>query len=194
MRKAAVERKTNETEVTINLDLDGSGKKTIGTGILFLNHMLDQLASHGYFDLDIKAVSHDKDPHHVVEDVALSLGKAFNDALGDKKGIKRYGSAIVPMDEALAMTVIDISGRPFCGFDVPISEEKCSDLETILVKHFFVSFANNAKLTLHIKLLNGEDTHHKIEAVFKSFARALRIACSIDKEHPDAVPSTKGVL
>ncbi|OGI01241.1 MAG: imidazoleglycerol-phosphate dehydratase [Candidatus Melainabacteria bacterium GWF2_37_15] len=194
MRKGNAERNTLETEIKVSLNLDGTGIKNIDTGILFLNHMLEQLASHGYFDLDIKAVSKDKDPHHVVEDVALSLGQAFANALGDKKGIKRYGYTIVPMDEALALTSIDISGRPFCGFDVPLPEEKVNDLETILVKHFFTSFATTSKITLHIKLLNGEDTHHKIESVFKSFARALRIACSIDTEHPDIVPSTKGVI
>lgn len=194
MRNSTIERKTLETEVTVNLNLDGSGKRNIDTSILFLNHMLEQLASHGYFDLDIKVVSNDKDPHHVVEDVAITLGEAFLKAIGDKKGIYRYGYMILPMDEALALTSVDVSGRPFCGFDVPLPEERISDLETILVKHFFSSFATVAKLTLHIKLLDGEDTHHKIEAVFKSFARALRTAVSIDKEHADVVPSTKGLL
>ncbi len=194
MRKATTERKTLETEVKVSIDLEGAGKRNIDTGILFFNHMLEQLASHSCFDLDIRAVSKDKDPHHIVEDVALSLGEAFNKALGDKKGIKRYGHAIVPMDEALSLTSIDISGRPFCGFDVPLPEERINDLETILVKHFFVSFANNAKITLHIKLLEGEDTHHKIESAFKSCARALRTACRIDPERPDAVPSTKGLI
>lgn len=194
MRKATVERKTLETEVTVNLDLNGSGVKNIHVPILFFNHMLEQLASHSYFNIDIKAVSNDKDPHHIVEDVALTLGEAMLKALGDKKGIKRYGHAIVPMDEALCMTSIDISGRPFCSFDIPISEEKVGDLETILIKHFFTSFANAAKITLHIRLLSGEDNHHKIEAAFKSCAQALRMACSIDAEHPNSVPSTKGVL
>ena len=194
MRKSSVERKTLETEIQVALNLDGTGKKDINTGILFLDHMLDQLASHGYFDLDIKADSKDKDPHHVVEDISLSLGEAFFKALGDKKGIKRYGSAIIPMDEALTLTSIDISGRPFCEFKVPLEEERVNDLETILVKHFFISFANASKMTIHIKLLDGEDTHHKIESVFKSFARSLRTACSIDKEHPDVTPSTKGIL
>ncbi len=194
MRKSTVERKTNETQINISLNLDGTDSRNISTGINFLDHMLAQLASHGYFDLDIKAVSLDKDPHHIVEDVSLSLGQAFLEALGDKKGIKRYGYTIVPMDEALALTSIDISGRPFCGFDVPLPEEKVSDFETILTRHFFTSFANTAKMTIHIKLLDGEDTHHKIESVFKSFARALRIACSIDREHFDVIPSTKGVL
>ena len=194
MRKSNVERKTLETEVQISLGLDGTGQKNITTGIKFFDHMLEQLAAHGYFDLDIKGESKDKDPHHIVEDVALTLGEAFLKALGDKKGIKRYGSAVIPMDEALTLTSIDISGRPYCGFDVPISEERVNDFETTLTKHFFSSFANAAKMTVHIKLLDGEDTHHKIESVFKSFARSLRIACGIDPEHADITPSTKGVL
>ncbi len=194
MRKSTVERKTLETEIQIALNLDGTGQKNISTGILFLDHMLEQLASHGYFDLEVKAETKDKDPHHIVEDVAITLGNAYYKALGDKKGIKRYGSATIPMDEALTLTSIDISGRPFCGFDVPIAEEKVSDFETILLKHFFSSFAAASKITIHIRLLSGEDTHHKIESVFKSFARALRMACSIDTEHPDITPSTKGVL
>ncbi len=194
MRKSSVERKTLETKIRIDLNLDGTGNRKINTGIKFFDHMLEQLASHGYFDLDIQAESLDKDPHHIVEDVSLSLGQAFLETLGDKKGIKRYGWTILPMDEALALTSIDISGRPFCGFDVPLPEERVSDFETILTKHFFTSFANAAKMTIHIKLLDGEDTHHKIEAVFKSFARSLGNACSIDPEHSDVTPSTKGVL
>ena len=194
MRKSSIERKTLETEVQVSLNLDGTGSKNISTGILFLDHMLDQLASHGYFDLDIKAKSKDKDPHHVLEDVSLTLGEAFLKALGNKKGIIRYGYTVIPMDEALTLTSIDISGRPFCSFDVPIQEEKVSDFETVLTKHFFISFANAAKMTIHIKLLDGEDTHHKIESVFKSFARSLRIACSIDKDHSDTMPSTKGII
>lgn len=194
MRKISVERKTLETEINISLNIDGSGNRNIKTGINFFDHMLEQLASHGYFDLEIKAESKDKDPHHVVEDVSLLLGQAFLEALSDKKGIKRYGYTIIPMDEALSLTSVDISGRPFCGFDVDLPEEKVSDFETILTKHFFTSFANAAKMTIHIKLLDGEDTHHKIESVFKSFARSLRTACSIDPEHSDVTPSTKGVL
>jgi len=194
VRKVDVERKTLETEAQISLNLDGSGKKNINTGIRFFDHMLEQWASHGYFDLDIKVDSKDKDPHHIVEDIAITLGEAYLKALCDKKGINRYGYAVIPMDEALTLTSIDISGRSFCGFNVPIQEERVSDFETILLKHFFSSFAAASKMTIHIKLLDGEDTHHKIESVFKSFARALRIACSIDKDHPNVTPSTKGVL
>lgn len=194
MRKSTIERKTLETEVIIKLELDGSGNKNISTGIRFLDHMLEQLASHGYFNIDIEVNSKDKDPHHIVEDVALSLGEAFKKALGDKKGINRYGFAVVPMDEALALTSIDISNRAFSGFNVELKEARVSDFETLLLRHFFSSFASSASLTLHVKLLEGEDTHHKIEAVFKSFARALNTACSINKEHSETIPSTKGVI
>lgn len=194
MRTAAVERKTLETEININLNLDGTGVKKINTGVKFFDHMLEQLASHGYFDLEISANSLDKDTHHIVEDVAISLGEAFRKALGDKKGINRYGHVVIPMDESLSLVAIDISGRPFCGYTAEIGEELVSDLETALVKHFFVSFATTAMLTLHIRLINGDDPHHKIEAMFKAFARALNIACSINPERADSLPSTKGVL
>jgi len=194
MRTATVERKTLETEIKTNLNIDGTGVKNIKTGIKFFDHMLEQLASHGYFDLDIQANSLDKDPHHIVEDVALSLGEAFRKALGDKKGINRYGFMLIPMDEALTQVSIDLSGRPFCGFTANIGEELVSDLETALVKHFFVSFSSTGMLTLHIRLLDGEDPHHKIESIFKCFARALKQACSINKEHSESLPSTKGVI
>lgn len=194
MRTASVERKTLETEVKINLNLDGTGVKNINTGIKFFDHMLEQLASHGYFDLDISANSLDKDPHHIVEDVALSLGEAFRKAIGNKKGINRYGYTLIPMDEALAMVSVDISGRPFCGFTATIQEELINDLETPLVRHFFMSFATTAMITLHIRLFDGEDPHHKVESIFKSFARALKQACSINQEHAGTLPSTKGVI
>lgn len=194
MRQSSVERKTLETEISINLNLDGTGKKNINTGIKFLDHMLDQLASHGYFDLEVTVKSHDQDPHHILEDTSLTLGEAFKKALGDKKGIKRYGYTIIPMDEALTMCSIDLSGRPHCNYDAEISEERVSDLETVLVSHFFNSFSVGSMSTLHLSLLYGEDTHHIIESMFKAFTRALRIACSIDSEHPDLVPSTKGTI
>jgi imidazoleglycerol-phosphate dehydratase len=194
MRTAEVERKTLETEIKINLSLDGTGIKKINTGVKFFDHMLEQLASHGYFDLEIQANSLDKDQHHVVEDTALALGEAFRKAVGNKKGINRYGNAVIPMDESLAMTTIDISGRPYCGFTATIGEELVSEFETAMVKHFFVSFSTAAMMTVHIRLLDGEDPHHKIEAIFKSFARALNTACSINQTHSDLLPSTKGVL
>ena len=194
MRKSSVERKTSETEVIINLDLDGSGIKKISTGIKFFDHMLEQLASHGYFDLDIQVTSHDRNEHHIVEDTALTLGEAFKKALSDKKGMNRYGYTLIPMDEALSLCSIDLSGRPTCVFDAEIREECVSGLETILIHHFFTSFSVGSLSTVHIKLLHCEDTHHKIESMFKAFARALRTACSIDKEHSEAIPSTKGTI
>lgn len=194
MRASEKIRKTLETEVKIELNIDGSGKREISTPIKFFTHMLEQFAAHGGFDLKINVESHDKDNHHVIEDVAITLGEAFKEALGDKKGICRYGSFILPMDEALSLAVIDLSGRAFAKTDVEIKDEKTSDFETVLLPHFFGSFAQASLSTIHIKLLDGTDTHHIIEAVFKSFARALRQACSIDEAHKDLIPSTKGLL
>lgn len=194
MRTSLVERKTLETEITVKLNLDGTGRKKIDTGIRFYNHMLEQLASHGFFDIEITANSLDKDHHHVVEDVALTLGEAFKKALGNKKGINRYGWSVVPMDEALTMCSIDLSGRAYLGYSAEIKEEFSSDMETTLVKHFFGSFSYGSSSTLHVKLLDGEDVHHKIESMFKSFAKALNIACAVNSAHTDTVPSTKGVI
>lgn len=194
MRKANKERKTLETEVKIELNLDGSGKREITTPIKFFTHMLEQFAAHGGFDLKIDVQSHDKDNHHVVEDVALTLGEAFKEALADKKGVNRYGSFILPMDEALSLAVVDLSGRAFSRTDVQLKDERTSDFETVLLPHFFNSFAQASLSTVHIKMLDGSDTHHIIEAVFKSFARALKIACSIDEKNKDVIPSTKGIL
>lgn len=194
MRTAIVERNTLETEIKVNLNIDGEGNKKIKTGIRFFDHMLEQFAAHGYFDLEINVNSIDKDPHHTVEDVAITLGDAFKKALGDKKGIKRYGNTLIPMDEALALTSIDLSGRPYCNFDVIMPEDKVSDFDTVLTKHFISSFATASLSTVHIKLMYGEDTHHIIESIFKSFARALSSACAIDPAHKDSTPSTKGVL
>ena len=194
MRTSTRERKTLETEIKISLNLDGTGKRSISTGIKFFDHMLEQFAAHGHFDIDIVSKSLDGDSHHVLEDTAITLGEAFKEALGDKKGIKRYGHAIIPMDEALVLSVIDFSGRPFSGIDVEIEEQIVSDFETVLLKHFFNSFSVASVSTIHIKLLAGEDTHHKIEAVFKSFARAVSQAVSIDEKYSDITPSTKGIL
>lgn len=194
MRKADYERKTLETEVKVSLDLDGVGQKKISTGIRFFDHMLEQLAAHGHFDLELTVTSHDKDTHHVVEDVAITLGEVFKKALGNKKGIRRYGKMLLPMDESLALVAVDLSGRPYSNVDAQIDEERVSDFETVLLKHFFNSFSVASLSTIHISLLYGEDTHHKIEAIFKSFARALAEACSIDPQNKDSVPSTKGVL
>lgn len=194
MRVSNKVRKTLETEVKIELNIDGEGKRQINTPIKFFTHMLEQFAAHGSFDINIDVQSHDKDNHHVIEDVALTLGEAFKEALADKKGITRYGSFILPMDEALSMAVVDLSGRAFSKVDVEIKDEKTSDFETVLLAHFFNSFAQASLSTVHIKLLDGVDTHHIIEAVFKSFARALNIACSIDETKKDIIPSTKGLL
>lgn len=194
MRTSSKERKTFETEVKIELNIDGTGKREISTPIKFFTHMLEQFAAHGSFDLKIDVQSHDKDNHHVIEDVALTLGDAFKEALADKKGITRYGSFTLPMDEALSLAVVDLSGRAFSKVDVEIKDEKTSDFETVLLPHFFNSFAQASLSTIHIKMLDGTDTHHIIEAVFKSFARALRIACSVDETKKDIIPSTKGLL
>ena len=194
MRTSQETRNTKETKVTVSINLDGSGKSNIDTGYKFFNHMLEQLACHGAFDLDIKAESLDGDSHHCVEDVGITLGKAFLKALGDKRGITRYSEKTVPMDEALVMTVVDISGRAFSKTLIDLNDEKTSDFETILLPHFFNSFAQNALLTLHIRMLDGSDTHHIIEAAFKSFARALREAVSICEKSKDIIPSTKGII
>ena len=194
MRTSTIERKTLETEITLKLNIDGSGNKNIKTDILFFKHMLEQLCAHGYFDMDLEIKSLDGDLHHAVEDTAIVLGNAFKEALGDKKGIKRYGNFSIPMDEALVMTALDLSGRIYCNTDLNIKEEKTGDFDTILVKHFFSSFAAASCSTIHMKTFYGDDTHHIIEAAFKSFARALKEACSIDTEHKDIMPSTKGVL
>ena len=194
MRQCVKVRKTAETESSVKLNIDGEGNHKINTGIKFFDHMLEQLAHHASFDLEIDVVSKDKDNHHVVEDVAITLGSALNEALGDKKGITRYGEKILPMDEALVLSVVDISGRIFSKVTADIKDEKTSDFETVILPHFFSSFAQNALMTIHIRMLDGYDTHHIIEAIFKSFARALKIAVSIDEKNSDKIPSTKGVL
>lgn len=194
MRSSKKIRKTLETEVSIELNLDGTGKREIHTPINFFTHMLEQFSAHGGFDLKINVKSHDKDNHHVVEDVALTLGEAFKEALGDKKGITRYGSFTLPMDEALSLAVVDLSGRAFSKLSADIKDERTSDFETVILPHFFNSFAQASLSTIHIKMLDGTDTHHIIEAIFKSFARALNIACAIDENKKDVIPSTKGIL
>lgn len=194
MRQCEKIRKTKETEVSVNLNLDGEGIYKINTGIKFFDHMLEQFAHHAAFDLMIDVVSHDKDNHHIVEDVAITLGSALKDALGEKKGITRYGEKILPMDEALVLSVVDLSGRIFSKIDVKVSDEKTSDFETVILPHFFSSFAQSALMTIHIKMLDGYDTHHIIEAVFKSFARSLKVAVSINSLNINKIPSTKGIL
>lgn len=194
MRQCNKIRKTNETEVSVEINLDGKGLYKINTGIKFFDHMLEQFSHHSGFDLNIEVVSHDKDKHHVVEDVAITLGDAVKEALGDKKGITRYGEKILPMDEALVLSVVDISGRIYSKVNVNVKDEMTSDFETVILPHFFSSFAQASLMTIHIKMLDGYDTHHIIEAVFKSFARALKTAVSIDSKNIDVIPSTKGLL
>lgn len=193
-RKAEIERKTKETQITLSIDLDGSGESEISTGVGFFDHMLTSLAKHGLFDLKIKAKGDiEIDPHHTVEDVGIVLGKAVDKALGDKSGIVRFGWAVVPMDEALTLVSIDISGRGMLCYDVEFGQEKIGALDTVLIGEFFEAFARNSAMTVHIRKLSGGDPHHTAESVFKSFARALDIATS-KSEKIKGVPSTKGVL
>ena len=192
MRTATICRKTNETDIVIDINLDGTGKYDIQTELKFFKHMLEQFACHSKFDLTIKAVSLDSDEHHLVEDTALALGSAIIKALNDKKGINRYGQSILPMDEALVLCAVDLSGRPFSKVDVQINAEKISDFSTILLPHFFQSFASSSNTTVHIKQLDGADPHHIVEAAFKSFARAISSAVQIGNSN--VLPSTKGTL
>ena len=194
-RKAAIERKTNETNIEVSLNIDGTGKRTIDTPVGFLNHMLDLFAKGGLCDLDVKARGDTFiDEHHTVEDIGIVLGEAFAKALGDKKGINRYGFFILPMDEAVATVAIDFAGRYSFRFECDFKREKVGDLSTELIKHFWDAFAQNAKANLFIKVEYGENEHHKIEAIFKATARAIRMACELDKRAIDQIPSTKGVI
>ncbi len=191
MRKKTLSRKTNETNIKISLDLDGEGLFNINTGIEFFNHMLDSFAKHGFFDLEVNAKGDTGvDDHHTVEDVGILLGKVYNEAIGDKKGIKRMAHAIVPMDDALATVAVDISGRSYSVLNFQFKKPKVGDLSTENVEHFFESFANSAEININAKV-DGENDHHKIEALFKSFARALKEASIIEHE---SIPSTKGIL
>ena len=193
-RTADVERATKETEVRLRLALDGSGAAELSTGIGFLDHMLELLARHARVDLEVKATGDlQTGAHHTTEDVGICFGQALDKALGDRSGITRYGDALVPMDEALGACAIDVSGRPFCSFESEVAPTAIAGFDTDLVEEFFRAVANNAKLTVHIRTLDGTNAHHKIEACFKAFARALREAVAIDASEP-GVPSTKGVL
>ncbi len=192
-RKAEIKRQTKETNVELELNIDGTGKYKISTTIPFLDHMLEQFAFHSGFDLYLKASGDtDIDDHHLVEDIGIVFGQAFNKAVRNKKGVNRYGEVITPMDEALSYVVVDISGRPFFKYEVKfLPQYNKSNFDFNLIKELLKSFVNEAKITLHIKLLNGEDNHHICESIFKSLARALRQAVSITK---NSVPSTKGKL
>jgi imidazoleglycerol-phosphate dehydratase len=193
-RVAKVERVTSEVKVSVDLNIDGSGKYSINTGIPFFDHMLEQLSKHGYFDLKIEADGDTEiDFHHTVEDVGITLGQAFDEALGSKKSITRYGASAIPFDETLSSSVIDLCNRPFFVFNVELSAVKVGEFDVELTKEFFQSFANNIKANVHIELKYGSNNHHIIESIFKSVARSLDLATSIDPRS-DSVPSTKGNL
>ncbi len=195
MRFAEVKRKTKETDIYLKINLDGRGNASINTGIPFLDHMLDLMALHGFMDIELRAKGDiEVDFHHTVEDIGICIGIGIKEALKDKVGIKRYGEATIPMDEALVRTVIDISGRPFLSYNVPAKRTLTGGFDISLVKEFFYALAMNSQITLHIDLISGEDPHHISEAIFKSFAKALDRAKQIEERIPDRVLSTKGIL
>lgn len=195
MRSAQVNRNTLETQIAVELNLDGSGKVKLDTGLPFLEHMLDQIARHGLIDLDIKAKGDlHIDAHHTVEDIGITLGQAFTQAIGDKKGLRRYGHAYVPLDEALSRVVLDISGRPGLVFNVDFVRANVGEFEVDLIREFFQGFVNHALVTLHIDNLAGDNAHHQAETVFKAFGRALRVALEQDPRMAGVMPSTKGSL
>jgi imidazoleglycerol-phosphate dehydratase len=195
MRSAQVSRKTAETEIDLRIAVDGAGRSDIATGIAFLDHMLDQVSRHGMVDLTIKARGDlHIDAHHTVEDIGITLGQALRQALGDKRGIRRYGHAYVPLDEALSRVVLDLSGRPGLEFHVPFTRALVGTFDVDLIHEFFQGFANHALVTMHIDNLRGSNAHHQAETVFKAFARALRVACERDPRAAGEVPSTKGSL
>ncbi|MFN2327820.1 MAG: imidazoleglycerol-phosphate dehydratase HisB [Chromatocurvus sp.] len=194
-RKASVTRNTLETQITVTVNLDGSGKAEFKTGVPFLEHMLDQIARHGMMDIAVDAVGDlHIDAHHTVEDIGITLGQAFAKAVGDKKGIMRYGHAYVPLDEALSRVVVDFSGRPGLVFQVPFVRAAIGSFDVDLFYEFFQGFVNHALVTLHVDNLRGENAHHQAETVFKAFGRALRMALSADPAMAGITPSTKGVL
>jgi imidazoleglycerol-phosphate dehydratase len=194
-RTASVERNTNETQISIQLNLDGTGKSSLKTGLPFFEHMIDQIARHGMLDLNIDAKGDlEIDAHHTVEDVGITLGQAFSQAIGDKKGVVRYGHAYVPLDEALSRVVIDFSGRPGLEFRVQFPRARVGDFDVDLTHEFFQGFVNHANVTLHIDSLSGVNSHHIAETIFKAFGRALRMAATPDERMQGIIPSTKGSL
>lgn len=195
MRTSTIERNTAETKIRLRLNIDGTGKSSINTGSGFLDHMLTLFSRHGRFDLELECDGDTHvDLHHTTEDVGICLGKAFSECLGDKKGIERYGDIILPMDEVLMICAVDISGRDCLGFNVELPARKVGDFDTELAEEFMLGFVRNSGITLHFRQLDGKNTHHIIEAVFKAFGRALGKAVSVNKEYADEVPSTKGIL
>jgi imidazoleglycerol-phosphate dehydratase len=194
-RTARIERKTAETDIAVELDLDGSGRAQLATGVPFLDHMLDQVARHGMVDLAVTAQGDlHIDAHHTVEDIGITLGQAFKAAVGDKKGVARYGHAYVPLDEALSRVVIDLSGRPGLEFHVPFTRAMIGTFDVDLAHEFFQGFVNHALVTLHVDNLRGDNAHHQCETVFKAFGRALRMAVATDPRAAGSIPSTKGSL
>jgi imidazoleglycerol-phosphate dehydratase len=194
MREAQVIRNTQETRISVKLNLDGSGRSTLATGVPFLDHMLDQVARHGVFDLEVTANGDlHIDAHHTVEDIGITLGQAFAKAIGDKKGVRRYGHAYVPLDEALSRVVVDLSGRPSIAMNIDFVRARIGEFDVDLVHEFFQGFVNHAQVTLHIDNLKGDNAHHQAETVFKAFGRALRMAVELDAR-TRGVPSTKGSL
>ena len=195
MRRAVIRRRTTETDIAMRLALDGRGRYRIHTGIRFLDHMLELVARHGGFGLQIEAAGDlDVDQHHTVEDLGIALGEAVTNALGNRRGINRAGYFLMPMDETLALAAIDLGGRPHAVVDIPVKAARVGDLQTELVQDFFEGFAVAARANVHVKVLYGRSSHHQIEAVFKAFARALRVACAKDKRLARMLPSTKGLL
>ncbi|MGD9580150.1 MAG: imidazoleglycerol-phosphate dehydratase HisB [Vampirovibrionia bacterium] len=194
MRDVVLRRDTAETKVLVEIGFDEYKEMEINTPINFLNHMLKIFCFHSRFKLDIEASSHDKDPHHLVEDVAITLGMCFKNALGNKKNINRYGYSCIPMDDALVMTSVDLSGRAYCKYDLQFTHSMINDMSVDLIRHFFESFSANALCTLHIKQINGIDDHHIAEAAFKSLAHTLSQAVAITNRYNDSIPSSKGVI
>ena len=195
MRKVVKNRDTSETQIAIDLNLDGTGQTELETGLPFLDQMLDQIGRHGMIDLSIKAKGDlHIDDHHTIEDIGITLGEALNEAVGDKKGIRRYGHAYIPLDEALSRVVLDFSGRPGLFMQADFVKEEVGNIDVNMFEHFFQSLSNHAFITLHIENLYGENAHHQIETIFKAFGRALRMALEIDPKQGDIIPSTKGAL
>ena len=195
MRRGVIDRKTNETEIRVALTLEGRGRYTVSTGIRFLDHMLELFARHGAFDLEIHAKGDlDVDQHHTVEDLGIALGEAVSKALGDRRGINRAGYFVMPMDETLAVVALDLGGRPHAAVDLKVKVQRVGDMQSELVHDFFEGFAIGARANVHAKVLYGRSSHHHVEAIFKAFARALRVACSKDKQLAKALPSTKGLI
>jgi imidazoleglycerol-phosphate dehydratase len=195
MRRALIDRRTTETHIALSLGLDGKGKYRVSTGIRFLDHMLELFARHGGFDLEVKASGDlDVDQHHTVEDLGIALGEAVSQALGNRRGINRAGYFVMPMDETLAVAAVDLGGRPHTVVNLKVAARRVGDLQTELVHDFFEGFAIGARANVHVKVMYGRSSHHKIEAVFKAFARALRVACAKDKRLARLLPSTKGLL